>query len=554
MTQQELELQLVEAELEMRRRRRPMASTGPAGGIPADPAGSIVAPAPDGKTARTQLNPVGKAMMGAGASVGSSIYGLKETLGGLTPNEQRIVQEGKATLAEAGPIAQGAKIAGDIGQFAVPASKVYNAVEKGVKGLTKLPTVAKYLGLSAGGAAASAPSGFIEPTGSEGTWTEVQEEKAGNAGKAAVLGAVLNPVLAKGGQMVSEGIVKPSVETARLLKNSIVPKLQEGAENSWWRFVGRLTSGAVDPKNTREAKEVFNALEGRIAPGMSMPEGTIPERIGVMQTVLNDGYSAVLSGKTYQLGRPERDAILAAGRAGLNKDARAIFEKNIDTVLPDVRTPLRFKYFEGNANRGLSKYRDDFQRVAQNLRASQDADERAAGAAMAAARRAFDTNVRNSKLSQDEIKAIGDLDTRWEMFIPLRESANSAAGTRSIPAAKIVDSSKKGFNVANENYPNSDILGPVVRAEPQGQEARALLVAMARAGGAAKIGGAAGVAASNPAIGAALAPVYAASLLGQTRGGARALYGDLDKQKKLAEFLRNYRPEQFTGAVAGNTE
>ena len=52
------------------------------------------------------------------------------------------------------------------------------------------------------------------------------------------------------------------------------------------------------------------------------------------------------------------------------------------------------------------------------------------------------------------------------------------------------------------------------------------------------IGGGATLATASTPAAAVLAPAYGASLIGQTRGGARYLFGDYDWQKKLAEMLR----------------
>lgn len=91
-----------------------------------------------------------------------------------------------------------------------------------------------------------------------------------------------------------------------------------------------------------------------------------------------------------------------------------------------------------------------------------------------------------------------------------------------------------------------ELLEPAVRTmglAPNQDEARALMVAAGRAG----LKTAGGAAANVVAPGLA-APVYATSLLGQTKVGSRALFGDYGPQKVLADLLRQGKlPVSATG-------
>jgi hypothetical protein len=500
---------------------------------------------------------VGRFVAGLGDSGIKAAIGMKRLVGMGSEDDQRVLDMMKQDQEQDGAgWRTGGQVLGDIAQFAVPGAKVAKYAEKATRAL---PNALSKLAPVVGAGAASGAQEFLTNT------DENLSDRVANTGKAVALGGGV----AAGGKVLKKAVTqpfRPSAEAERLMAEGIVPKLQEGAEGKFGRFVGRLAQGSVDPYNSREQEETIRAIAKRMLPNEDVSNLTAPELTQALERKFHQGYSNALGGKLFTLTSTMSDSITKAGRrvAGQGQQgARDIYEKEIANLLPaQGHNPRNVRWFK-EQDRGLSAVIGKFdERIGALRRGAENVDNMRAARALEAAKDRYVRLVRDKQLTADELKEVQGLSKDWAGFRPLRESLNSAAGQQRMRVGAVIDASQKGTNIARGQYANSDILEPANRIFAKDPDtSRSLLVNLNRslgplgvAGAGVALGGGATLATGSPLAAAILGPMYATALAGQTRSGAKALMGDTKLQKKLAELMRKTPVPYNIGAVPDYTQ
>lgn len=428
---------------------------------------------------------------------------------------------------------------------ALPGSKI-------ASGASKLVGAGRALAPYFGTAMGAAGTEFVQhPAEGEGAGERLLD-KAGSAGKAAVLAPLMQLGLRGMGKAITQPF-KPTEEARKLMAQGVTPTLQQGSAGNIGRFIGGLTSGAVDVKN-RLRDEVANAWLGRATKGaVQYADGTAEDFLRAAQSTLGKEYDNFWKGQTVNLsptavkaiaqkagivlsnGRQMKDAMEARGIvADLVGDGSVNLRMKYDTLANEVRNPLSAKMREAS---------------------SQGVRER-----ISSARDLLDDLVSRKGKTVGQIDELKDIDRR--MFDVKRGEEAIAPGAMSaegMDVAALVRAYAKNIPQAAKvgNTTHDDLIAPAGRlmsTTPVQHRSRALMQS-AKQMALPALGGMATVGAGATAL--PLAALVGLSLAGQTGKGAKFLMGGNNWQKQAAKILQDLGPAAqalYTGTATTNSE
>jgi hypothetical protein len=479
--------------------------------------------------------------------------GVKQLFGGLDEEERAILrmQKEEAAADPNGGQRTVGNIVGNIAATAIPGAKAAGAVARGV---SMLPKALQFLAPVAAGAATSGAQGLVLNPGDseESDFGSQMAEKAKMAGTDAMFGGAL----AGGGQILKKaltGMFRPTAEARRLMDENIVtPTLQQGAESRIGRFIGGLTSGAIDVSK-RQNEEALDAYLKQVAPHLDLTDMNVPEKVALLrQNFLGDAatgakgeYDQLFDGKKFSLTQPKRAAIwdAARGKKGTQPQATQMATQ----AMGGTGTAMTSSNTVTLGAAKLREYRDLIQDAIDGM-TGPDTMSAQAKKSLIAAKSKFDELVRDPSLTAAEKQTLAEIDQRYSDFLRYQEAAKSS-GFHVKPKLKDVSaklsqmdpSGGTNFAQGTASPIQRDIVEPALRVmgeEPKQDMARTLLVNAKRA---AALGSGAAAVAGNP-FGMIAAPGYAVSLAGQTKRGARMLFGQEEWQKALAQAINEVAP------------
>jgi len=428
---------------------------------------------------------------------------------------------------------------------AIPGSKIAGAASKAVKVGSKL---APYFGTAMGAAGTE----FAQhPAEGDGVG-ERMEQKLTSAGKAAITAPLVQLGLRGMGKAITQPF-KPTAEAEKLMAQGVNPTLQQGAGSAPGRFVGGLTSGALDTK-ARLRDEVANAWLGRVTKGKeAYSEGTAEDFLAAAKATLGDEYSKFWKGHTVNLSptavkalaekagivlsnnRQMRDAMEARGIvADLVGDGSVNLRMKYDTLAEEVRNPLSTKMREATSE-GVRTRLSDTRELLDKLVTRKGRTVGAVEDLKDIDRRMFDLKRGEEAVTPGALASEG-----------MDISALVRAYAKNLPQAA---------KVGNTTF--DDLIAPAGRlmsTTPVQHRSRALLQAGARTAG---LAGAGTLAAGAGPMAIPLAALTGISLAGQTGRGARFLMGGTAAQKKMAKILQDLGPAAqalYTGTATTNSE
>jgi hypothetical protein len=371
------------------------------------------------------------------------------------------------------------------------------------------------------------------------TYEQQMLSKAENAAKAAATGAAFSGVLG-GAAKAYKGLFRAKPEVEKLIAQGVVPTLQQGADSGVGRFVGGLASGATSVRN-RQEDQIANAVVHKATEGMvDMPKATGNEILDSARGYVKGEYQKLFGGKRYDMSPT---AVSDAQQAAQRLNNRGQF---VDEATDAGRAVANVLGNTGDVNRhlGIDKLRDEYLTPLSKAAYAEASD--ATKERILAARKVIIDQVRNVKLSPTEKQRLGDLDVRNFDVERIREAIKGKAGEEEgITLSRLATAYGKNKMAGNDTM--ETLIGPALRVlgnTPRQDEARTAKQiagrivgpALGLAGGAAAVtGGTAGA-----VLGLPLAGAYGLSALGQTEKGAKALLGQYNSQKQLAELLRKY--------------
>jgi hypothetical protein len=473
--------------------------------------------------------------------------GAKQFFGGLDPEEQAVLrmQEEEAKADPEFWKRTGGNVLGNAALTVIPASKAAKAAK----------ILPKWLTLGGVGTAAgvSGAQGLVLNPGQGETVGEQLTDKAKAAGVDAALGGALGAV-GKGVVKAGTGMFQATKEAIDLMREGVTPTLQQGAESSVGRFIGGLASGFKDVK-TRQGKEVIDAYLRRVAPNIDLTDMNVPEKINLLRShFLGDQASGVpgefgkvLGGKKYSLGPTERSAVWAAARGARGTQPEAT--QMAMRAMSGTGTALQGKNRVTMGADKLTEYRNLIQDQIDAFGRDPSVMSSQAKKNLIAAKDTFDKLVRDPSLSPDELAQLKEINTRYGDFLRF-EGASKTEGFRTEPnvrglARELSKADPYGFAGAT-NQIDRELLEPAARvvgtAESQ-SDARMLkqtLTRIAKGVGAAGAGTAATMGGA-PAL-TLMGAGYGLSALGQTKPGAKFLFGQYEQQKALADAARRIAP------------
>lgn len=523
----------------------PDAAAAPTGG------GSPTTPAPqpsEGAQEPARAGGYGATMAGVADAGIKGYLGMKQLFGGLDEDEQKVLQEiAKENKEEPNP---GRRLLGNVGAniaaTLIPGNKVAQGLNRTRLLMAASPAVAA--GLSSAGASA-ATEAVLAP-GQGDSFGAQMADKGQQALRAGGIGGALGGTMSK----ISRAF-RPTPEAENLMRQGVYPTLSQGADSNVGRFVGGLTSGVL-PTAKRQNAEIVDAFVKRVLPNVDTRGMSTSEISGLMDHGLKKEYDALLSGKVFRLTPTARRQIWAEARrgAGTEPDVAAETMRRMGEVGNAMRAGNNVRLSSQSLQNQLNYIQDQINRVSRDP--STKAGEVKRG--LIAAKESVQNLVRNPGLSPDELAQLKNLDGRYSDALRFLDAAEGVGAQQQMKASDLMRGFRnldpkggRGFAMA-EAPVQRELLEPAIRTmglAPNQDEARALLVSLGRAG--LKTG--AGAAATAVAPGLA-APVYATSLLGQTKRGSRALFGDYAAQRALANQLRNSGVLPATGGALNMQE
>jgi hypothetical protein len=521
--------------------RRLAATPQDAPGRPvAAPVGPSPAPAaqaaPEG-VITAESGPLEKFRLGL-ANTGIETYlGAKQLFTDLDPEEMSVLKQSRSDVDKGGGWGTAGRITGGIGE-AVAMSMMAPAklaqTMAALRGAAPIATAAASSGLQS---AALTP---IEDQ--ENKWVGKLEE----GGKAALTGAALTG----GGKLLKKALTRPVTPTddaVMLMQNKVYPTLQQGAKNKVMQVVGGLTAGGKGVEE-RQGKELLDAITQRAMPGLDANDFTLRERQGVLNDLFDAEYRGVLDNKKFVLSNPTRQAVMGTA-TGLEKSGGR-FKKEAGDAF-DILSNIIGKN-KNTVRMNSDTLRKDYLDAIQGRIGPQN--DRKVNDALIEAKNILIEQVRNNKLSPEELDAISSLDSRWFDFSRLKDVARSAQAAREgVNVGKIASAYNAADPMAKQAT-HRELIEPAFRTLIGNESevgARGALLNWRRATGLGTLG--AGAAAGTavlgaPTTGAILAPVYGTSLLGQTKGGARYLFGDYNWQKAARDALESEKTKEASMA------
>jgi len=530
------------------------------------PAGApLAAPAPFERAGGLGSISAGVADAAIRAKIGLSQFGeavmpqyraLRQATGA-SAEEQAVLREQEAEY-EADP-EKLQRLGGNVGANVLATALPGAAVARGAtKAASAIPRALSWLRGPTAFAATSGVQGLALNPGKGETLPEQFSSKAGSAGEDAMWGAGIGAT----GGVLKRALTqwfKPSAEATNLFRQGVNPTLQQGTDSRVARFIGGLTSGAVDVKH-RQNREVIDALLKRIAPDVDTKEMNIPEKVAILQqrfTGPGGEFEQVLGGKNFPVTNAARSELWREAR-GPRGTQPAATEMATEAM---SRTGTALNAMNSVSRMGMAKMQE-YQRLLDDAVASFNpkGGELSAQAHknLARARTRFDEMIRDPALSVAEREQLRDVESRFSDFLKFRAAADKPA-FHTDPSVAAVTREYKGPGFATaENATQRELLEPANRVmglTPTQEEARTAVMAarrtmlpLAKMAGATAAGGAA--VAGNP-IGMALAPFYGLSFAGQTAKGAKFMFGETAAQRALAEQIRKAAP--YLGYGAGQS-
>lgn len=484
--------------------------------------------------------PIGAGVAQAGIK---AALGVKQFFGGLSDEDKAVLAEiKKEDDADPNGFQRGAGDAiANLALTAVPASKLEKAL-RGGRALVGATSAARAAAAAAGSTAVTESALGV---GEGDTALEQIGDKFAKAGKAAALAGGVGGALQK-----ATRVFKPTAEAEQLMQRDITPTLQQGAEGRVGRFVGGMSGGAfASGVADRQNKEVLKEVLRRIDPNTDFTDANISEIIGLAGKNLDGEFDRLFDGKKFTMSARDKGRIWQAATkaAGNEPDVNADVLRELGRAGQALRTSNTIRLGQG----GMREQRNMIQDRINAVGREQTTKAGDVKQGLIAAKAKFDEIVRNRQLTPDEQATLEVLNARMSDFKRLEDMAASPSAHKKFKVTSLLNSFAKmdpkggaGF-ARGENAMQREVLEPAVRVlDLAGQDdTRSGLVALKRALPlAAASGTGAGIAAATT-FGAPLAAIplalgYGTSLLGQTKGGAKALFGDTAVQRALAEQLR----------------
>lgn len=473
----------------------------------------------------------GALQSGVGDAAIRGVLGVKQFFGGLSDQDKAVLAQMKQEEeAEPNKGTRGlGGILGNIAMLAVPGAKV----EKAVRGLRVLQGAGRALPYLAGGAAAGATE-LATSVGQGDTFGEQMASKATQAGTAAATA----PLFQKATQVLAKpltGMFKTTPEAQRLFDKGINPTLHQAAAGTPGRFIGGLTAGAIDVR-PRLRDEIGRAWLRQATDGnRDLAQGVGDEFYRFARGYTDDLWDTVWQGHKVNLSPTARQQVLDAV-SKLPKDASGASQQQ-----EAIRVLLnRIPAFDKNMRMNYRTFADRYRNPLSKDIFSQVDDEVAGRLRLG--RDTLDDLVTTKGLPPEKMAARAHASTRefdvkrMEEALrgsdPAKEGINlerlTAAYARMRPQAAAV---------GNTTY--DDLLEPATTMfsnVPTQHKARALRTAVVQAGLPATMTGAL-YGAAGAGAGVAGIPI-GISLLGQTAGGSKYLFGQNEWQKKAAKLLR----------------
>lgn len=493
------------------------------GGSPAKGAPVAVEGMLTGKESAWERARLGLANVGIGGYLG-----VKNLLGKLDPEEQNVLAQSNADLENSGFAGKAANLGGNVAG-GIAATMLAPQVTLPSYFVRSAPYVKAALG-------SGAMAGVSTPASDQ---ENILASKAKEAGKAAALG----PAVLAGGQAVAKagtGMFKATQDAIDLIRQGVVPTLQQGAESPWGRFVGGLTSGFTDVRG-RQEKQLLDALTERASGGqIHAPDATAGERVAMLNSSIGNDYDQVLSKKLFPMTGKIRDEALQQADNIKKSGGRFIDQQSeargiLDNIIGSDRNAVRLR---------SDTLRNDYLDRIQS--AIQPSNDPLVNEALLSAKNIIVTKSRNSRLTPQELQALQEIDSRYYDMMRLRDASKGAGAQETgVDIKRLADAYGKGPGadvIGAANATNESLIGPLVRtvgSTPRQDEARTLL----NTGKRIAVAGAA-----NAAIPQLAAPLYALSAAGQTSRGAKALFGQYDVQKSLKAALESPQTDEITAA------
>jgi hypothetical protein len=472
---------------------------------------------------------LGKAIKAGLANTGIQGYlGLKQIFTDLSPEEQTVrkISNNEANEDLTGKISN---FVGDIALTALPAVKAGQVASRAAKILPRALQAGSTV-LASGAGQGLASSAFEA--------TDERDDRLAKFGKDAATGAAVSGVLGGATKLVT-GAFKPTADAKALFDQGVSPTLAQGAENRIVKFLGGMTSNIADVSK-RQGDETLDAVIRKVAPELDTAGKTVSEKIGLLKQVNDDLFDKALPNKvTLTIG--DRQALFnTVNNAKLRSKTVPEALEAVGRIFAPTKNVLNV------GKEKLSLYRADLQ--AEINRASKEFERSASGEAketldaLIKVRNTFDKHILMKGATPEQEIALKAAKEQYDVLRRIADVGASAKGAREINVSKLRDmyagdTGAQRMEAALESRPMvRDILGPanqVMGDTATYNQERAGMAALTR------IGKALGAASASVLAPAVMGPAIGVSALGQTAAGSRALFGQYDKQKKLAELIRN---------------
>jgi hypothetical protein len=465
---------------------------------------------------------------GVGDAAIKAALGVKQFFGGLSDDDKLALKEmEKENAADPEGFKRGAgNVLGNAAMMAVPGAALSKATA-GLKAVQAMGAAAPYAATALAGGAQE----FLTAPGEGDTFGEQMGSKA----KQAAVAAVTGPLLQKTMGLIAQPF-KAKVEAAKLFEQGVNPTLQQGAAGRFGRFIGGLTSGATDVRKRQET-EVIDALAHRATEGnVQVANGTGREYLDAVKHYVGDQYDTLFKGKRFPISKDTR-AEIAEVASKLNKQGQFVEESGkagraVGNIMGDSPT---------NINIGHAKMRDDYLGPLARAAYGEDGEVRRR---ILAARDELIDRARTTRLTPAEQQRLNQIDSLNFDKSRLREAIGDRGEEMGVKMSRLTSAYGKMTDAAAKigNTTEAELIGPAARVlgnTPRQDEARTALITAGRItgiGGLAALGGASAGAMAIPVAG-----MYGLSAIGQSKAGAKALLGQTDKQKALAEMLRKYQ-------------
>jgi hypothetical protein len=234
---------------------------------------------------------IGRAGTGAKASLQNAMYGIKDIVTDLSPEEQRTILANKQFFEDKENTA--GKFGGfvaDVASFALPGG----IAAKGItKGLTMLPRAAR--GATALGANAAVDAGLS---------AAYSTEDKGDAAVSGALGSVGGQLLGRALARTAGGIVRPSAQAQKLMAEGVQPTIGQGADQGtmFGRRVAKLEEAAqslpvmgdvITNARGRAQRELVQVAANRAVPPGGVVQDASREGINELAKQFKQAYGVI---------------------------------------------------------------------------------------------------------------------------------------------------------------------------------------------------------------------------------------------------------------------